>query len=202
MRAWIALIAPGDSALRAFFDNTSNANPGSRGGAILNAGTMLIDSSTFTGSRARGFGGAIAGREGVATTVTGSTFSGNASILGGDSFTLGPQFSVSRSIVENCDTPVISTGDNIGKDSSCFPSSTALNDRVNLDPGLVALADNGGPTKTMALLSGSPAIDQVIVNAATCSGTDQRGVARPLGVRCDIGAFELDSDPIFANGFE
>jgi hypothetical protein len=47
-----------------------------------------------------------------------------------------------------------------------------------------------------------PAIDAVTVNAATCSGTDQRGAPRPMGPRCDIGAFEFDPDPIFASGFD
>ena len=55
------------------------------------------------------------------------------------------------------------------------------------------LADNGGPTLTHALVSGSPAIDASPVDA-DCPTTDQRGVARPQGVACDIGAFELGSD--------
>ena len=53
----------------------------------------------------------------------------------------------------------------------------------------------------MTLLDGSPAIDAIIVTAASCTGTDQRGIARPFGARCDIGAFEK-TDLIFANGFE
>ncbi len=63
-------------------------------------------------------------------------------------------------------------------------NSTALTDI--LDP---ALANNGGPTLTHALVTDSPAIDA----AGDCSplGTDQRGVARPQGLACDIGAFEL-----------
>jgi hypothetical protein len=58
------------------------------------------------------------------------------------------------------------------------------------DPLLGALADNGGPTQTMALGAGSPAID---ANTESCPPPliDQRGVARPQGVACDIGAFEL-----------
>ncbi|MFI5166294.1 MAG: choice-of-anchor Q domain-containing protein [Thermoanaerobaculales bacterium] len=56
------------------------------------------------------------------------------------------------------------------------------------DPLLLALANNGGPTQTMALQFGSPAIDAG--NPATCLATDQRGHAR-IGV-CDIGAIEFD----------
>jgi uncharacterized repeat protein (TIGR01451 family) len=62
-----------------------------------------------------------------------------------------------------------------------------------VDPLLGTLSDNGGSTETHALLAGSPAI-----NAGSCTDTaaatvtaDQRGVARPQGTACDIGAFEL-----------
>jgi hypothetical protein len=61
------------------------------------------------------------------------------------------------------------------------------------DAMLGPLAGNGGPTRTHALLAGSPAID-----AGTCTdpdgdtvATDQRGVGRPEGSACDTGAFEL-----------
>jgi CSLREA domain-containing protein len=59
------------------------------------------------------------------------------------------------------------------------------------DPKLGSLADNGGPTQTQALQAGSAAIDQVPVSGAGCPPTDQRGVARPSGTACDIGAYEL-----------
>jgi hypothetical protein len=51
------------------------------------------------------------------------------------------------------------------------------------------LADNGGPTQTMALLGDSPPRDAG--NDLTCALTDQRGVTRPQGSHCDMGAFEL-----------
>ena len=60
---------------------------------------------------------------------------------------------------------------------------------VIANPKLGPIASNGGPTKTLALSVGSPAID----GGTACSeDTDQRYVARPQGVTCDIGAFELD----------
>jgi CSLREA domain-containing protein len=58
------------------------------------------------------------------------------------------------------------------------------------DLHLGALADNGGLTPTLALLPGSPAIDAA--SSASCPATDQRGVKRPQGAGCDIGAFEYD----------
>lgn len=50
------------------------------------------------------------------------------------------------------------------------------------------LADNGGPTQTHALVNDSPAIDAA--DDTVCPTTDQRGVSRPQGAFCDIGAFE------------
>jgi hypothetical protein len=61
---------------------------------------------------------------------------------------------------------------------------------LTADPNLGPLADNGGPTWTRALLPGSPAIDAG--DASSCLATDQRGIIRPQGVRCDIGSFELE----------
>jgi hypothetical protein len=60
---------------------------------------------------------------------------------------------------------------------------------IFLDPLLGPLADNGGPNQTMALQTGSPAIDAG--NTVSCPGTDQRGISRLQGSACDIGAFEV-----------
>ena len=61
---------------------------------------------------------------------------------------------------------------------------------ANRNPKLGKLRDNGGPTWTLALGSGSAAIDRVPRKGADCPATDQRGVGRPQGRACDIGAFE------------
>ncbi|MBE0542629.1 MAG: hypothetical protein IH623_14815, partial [Verrucomicrobia bacterium] len=74
----------------------------------------------------------------------------------------------------------------LSSDGSCdFTNATSLN---NTDPKLGPLANNCGPTLTMALLPGSPAIDAG--NTAAAPPTDQRGVPRPYGQAADIGAFE------------
>jgi CSLREA domain-containing protein len=62
-----------------------------------------------------------------------------------------------------------------------------------------ALADNGGLTPTLALLPGSPAIDAA--SSARCPATDQRGVLRPQGAGCDIGAFEYYEHEWVVTGF-
>ena len=59
-----------------------------------------------------------------------------------------------------------------------------------VDPKLDPRANNGGPTQTMALLGGSPAIDGGNPTASQCESKDQRGVPRSLSGRCSIGAYE------------
>ena len=73
---------------------------------------------------------------------------------------------------------------------------------IGVDPLLSALANNGGPTRTHALLPGSVAIDAGENVEALV--TDQRGsgFARMIGAQTDIGAFESDPDRILTNGFE
>lgn len=86
-------------------------------------------------------------------------------------------------------------GYNLDDGTSCnFSSSNNSLSNVNplLDPA--GLKHNGGTTETVALLDGSPAIDAIPSAANGCGTTfarDQRGVSRPQGSACDIGAFEL-----------
>jgi hypothetical protein len=87
----------------------------------------------------------------------------------------------------NCGGPgFVDEGHNLSSDDSCsFSAPGSLN---AIDPRLGPLADYGGPTLTMALLAGSPALDAA--DPAFCPPTDQRGRLRPFGAGCDIGAFE------------
>jgi uncharacterized repeat protein (TIGR03803 family) len=89
----------------------------------------------------------------------------------------------------NCMGRVTDTGHNISSDPSCaFTANTSLN---NTDPRLGSLSNNGGPTLTLPLLAGSPAIDAG--NTSLAPATDQRGFPRPAGLAADIGAFEYGS---------
>jgi len=86
----------------------------------------------------------------------------------------------------NCSGGITDLGDNLSSDNSCaFSGSGSLN---NTDPKLGPLTNNGGPTLTMRLLPGSPAIDAGDNTAAP--PTDQRGFPRPVGLAADIGACE------------
>jgi hypothetical protein len=98
----------------------------------------------------------------------------------------------------NCSSPAISNGYNLSNDAVCAFNGTGdiINSPAGLDPG--GLQDNGGPTQTIALLAISPAVDAIpvsptnyctLTDGVTPVATDQRGVARPQGSACDIGAY-------------
>ena len=105
----------------------------------------------------------------------------------GDQPAQGGELQVGNSILsgegfDNCDGSVVDLGNNLS-----WPIENDCPGTQD-DPRLDTLADNGGPTETMALLAGSPAIDAGDIES--CAVTDQRGVSRPQGETCDIGAFE------------
>jgi hypothetical protein len=82
------------------------------------------------------------------------------------------------------------SSNNLIQDSlvACGLTNGVNGDIIGQDPALGALANNGGFTQTHALLAGSPAIDAGTNTG--CPATDQRGITRPQGARCDIGAYE------------
>jgi hypothetical protein len=101
---------------------------------------------------------------------------------------------------DNCDGTMVSHGYNLSSDGSC--GFNGAGDLINTDPSIAALADNGGPTRTHALLLNSPAIDGG--DPLGCSdysdqllAVDQRGLPRTRDgdgdatETCDIGAYEL-----------
>jgi len=103
----------------------------------------------------------------------------------------------------NCEGPITSDGYNLSDDSSC--NFHNIGDRNNIDPKLGTLGNYGGPTQTIRLLSGSPAIDAG--NPSGCTDgqghllkTDQRGMPRPNTEDiedkkgCDMRAYERQSD--------
>jgi hypothetical protein len=148
-----------------------------------------ITNCTISGNTAGGDGGGIYKMSGGGggLTVTNSTISGNT---GGGVYSTKRKATLSNTIVANqtsgadCSGPINSSGYNLSSDASC--GFTGTGDKQSVNPLLVALANNGGPTLTMALLAGSPAID----TGSCVNATDQRGNARPNGATCDIGAFE------------
>jgi hypothetical protein len=165
----------------------------------IGSGTIRVTNSTFSGNAVTqdglGFGGAIF--TSMELVLTNSTLYGNRSNEGiGTAVWDGgaPGITILNSILtgagEVCAISIVtpvSGGNNLVSDGSCgFPADPA----TLLSPDL---ADNGGPTRTHALLPGSSAIDggdPAVCAARPVNGIDQRGRPR-TGRTCDIGAFEL-----------
>lgn len=137
------------------------------GEASLNNVTISENTDIVPGAGLRVAGGAT-------LTVRNSIVANNVNSAGGDQ--------------PDCSGSINSQGYNlIGNSSGC--SGLAATDQINVDARLSALRDNGGRTATHALNINSPALDSG--DPATCQPHDQRGVWRPQGARCDIGAFEM-----------
>ena len=181
-----------------FTGNTSTSS----GGAITNTNiskSLSITNSTFFANSATGSGGAIV--DVGSATITSGTFAGNSSpdggalyfsSLNGGTLTLGDTILASSSGSDNCSFSGTFTdaGYNLDDGTSCG-FTNANHDLSSTNPTLGALASNGGPTQTMALLPGSPAIDAGGTSANGCPATDQRNITRPQGAACDIGAYEF-----------
>ena len=177
---------------------SGNTASSAGGGIFTNFGTLTITNSTLSGNIASGSsgGGGIYSSQAtiafVNSTVASNTTAGtNGGGLRGDT---NATYTFKNTIVANStggDCFGLGTfttlGYNIDSDNTC--SLTHANDKAGVNPVLGPLADNGGLTKTHALLSGSPALDAG--DNAAAPTTDQRGTARPQGSVSDIGAFEL-----------
>jgi hypothetical protein len=184
------------------------------GGGIANHGGIVkINNSTISGNTAIAhcLGGGKCFNHGggiytdSASSVSSTTIGRNGS--GGGIFnnpvyagTVKFQNTIVANQSGNCNGTLISKGHNLSSDNTCnFSGPGDLN---NTDPQLGPLQYNGGPTQTMALPSGSPAIDAGNPNGCTDNRghlltTDQRGMPRPDPEDtsgCDIGAFESQTD--------
>jgi hypothetical protein len=196
---------------------TVNGNLAAVGGGIYNSNgqTATIVDSTVSGNSAYGGGGGVVNQGTMSfndVTVAGNVADKAAAIApGGGVFNgSGSSFAVQNSIIAgnslqnaggsatgpDCGgSAFTSGGHNLVQKSAGCTGFTASGDIIHKSAKLGALADNGGPTLTRALLSGSPAIDGGSPSTPgsggnACAKRDQRGVTRPLGKRCDIGALE------------
>jgi hypothetical protein len=98
--------------------------------------------------------------------------------------------SISGNCVSEPNGGIIDGGNNLDSDGTCGFSSGIVNPLL----GSAGLQNNGGPTKTIGLQSACQAIDagnDTVCSAWPVNGVDQRGVVRPQGPHCDIGAFEV-----------
>jgi hypothetical protein len=181
--------------------NEGGANIFATGAGIANSATMAINNSTISGNNriTHGIGG-IANLQGT-LMISNSTIAGNQGGIYVNAGTLSLQNSiVGNNSGGNCFGPVSSKGYNLSSDSTC--NFLGPGDMNNTNPMLGVLQNNGGPTETMTLLLGSPAVDAGNPIGCTDSRghllkTDQRGMPRPNPEDtggCDMGAFEMQGD--------
>jgi hypothetical protein len=187
------------------FSNNSSVSFGG-GLETSGVGSLTLTNSTVSANRATTEGGGLYWYPGVSSgpvTILNSTITNNVAVTqGGNIYTGGvggynASINLKNTIVasgspNNCSGTLMSLGNNLESTNTC--GLTSAGDKINTNPKLGLLLNNGGATSTHALLLGSPAID-----AGTnigCPATDQRGVTRPIdGNRdgsavCDIGAVE------------
>ncbi|WP_265594698.1 choice-of-anchor Q domain-containing protein [Haloferula sp. BvORR071] len=199
-------------------NSVSNAVFAGSGGAMFNSGgVVMIDHSTISGNSAIGPGGNSDSAGGIITnvgsvTLTNSTVTGNSGDIGGGIRGVNGGIVRAKSTLIALNTspsgpdvngPLTSDGFNlIGNAAGAVAAPALSSDQIGVTPAalnLGPLLDNGGPTKTHALLSNSVAVDKGHSNA---SFVDQRGLMQPLdlpganapgGDGADIGAFEYGS---------
>lgn len=206
-------------------ESTFSGNTGTSdtGGAVLveNGASLSLRNSTFVGNSftvaaasAGARGGAVGYRSDPAitaltlqnVTILAPTFmptGSQGSALAGRGAGSGLILSLYSTIIDgSCRSdgavPEFAIGNIKTSGDNCGLGGGNLVGVSRADIALGPLRDNGGATPTMVPASGSVAIDGG--NDLGCAGIDQRGVARPSGLRCDAGAIET-GEVIFANGF-
>jgi CSLREA domain-containing protein len=184
---------------------SNNTAPGS-GGGIANQDSLTLINTTVTANSAAAAGGLILYGNSTLSmdhcTVAGNTVTSSISELWAQSDTIA---AIHNSILAGSSygntcyiigANLTDQGYNLSSDQSCG-FSTVSHDLIDTNPLLSPLADNGGPTETMALSSGDPAID--MADPILSLSKDQRGYFRPVNGNADpesisdIGAFEYSS---------
>ncbi|QJW98370.1 right-handed parallel beta-helix repeat-containing protein [Frigoriglobus tundricola] len=193
-------------------NSTIDHNTAPNGGGIFNVGALTVTNSTIADNTAQA-GGGISNSIGN-EAILNSTISGNsASDQGGGIFSELSTLVLHDTIVAGNSAPnggpdvdglisgsvavggtTFTEGHNLignGSLSSGWAATDLVGANATIDPKLGPLQNNGGPTLTMALLPGSPALDAGGPDATGLPQTDQRGAARVVGHAADIGALEL-----------
>jgi CSLREA domain-containing protein len=189
------------------------------GGTIVNTtitGNSLFYRANTLPDEVTGYGGGIDHRGSGNVTIVNSTITNNHALKAGGGYNSGMGYTPNPDLTstwpyrttllntviagntvngapENCHVAAMiieSRGHNLADDTSCFLSGPG--DLPGLPPRLGPLAMNGGPTATQLPLKGSPLIDAGTYDG--CPADDQRGVPRPQGPACDIGAVEVSPD--------
>ncbi len=163
------------------------------GGALYNdGGTLQVSNSTISANNAVASGGGLHNNNGSAALTNVTFYENGANNGAGGISNSGANLAITNTIVahmaasgDDC-SGVTAGAFNLDSDGTCQAAITA-------DPMLDTLKDNGGATLTHALLVGSLAIDagdNATCAAAPINNVDQRGMSRPVGTSCDLGAYE------------
>jgi hypothetical protein len=186
-------------------DGTTHLHENGGGGIYLHQGSLTAVNSTLSDNQVSvppnlvdNGGGGLFVADGQASLVNVSIAGNNASSstamdAGGALYRDGGSVTARNTLIasntadlaRNCFGTITSQGHNIEDANTCGLSGPG--DKKSTPVTLGPLAFNGGPTRTRAIFSTGPAFDA----GAACPAVDQRGVKRPKGLRCDVGAFEI-----------
>ena len=188
--------AGGDGGVGGVKGGAGGAGGSAIGGGIYNAGDITVVNCTFSKGSASGgdAGSAGSGAAGGKNGKTGSSFGGNIANVAKKKH---GAFDLVNSIVATALSgntgygTIVDGGFNLSADKSIkFKKKSTSLMNTNALFGGGDIADNGGPTETIALTTNSPAVDKIPFDLAPL--TDQRGFSRDVGTAADIGAYELD----------
>lgn len=185
VRGTAQMFAGGILSNSGFLELSGSTLSGNSSPVVANGGVAHLRNCTVSGNwSAQPVRGAI-GNSG-SMTITNCTIAQNRVPGLENTGTLELASSIVAGNDRDCLGAITSLGYNIDGDGSCGLAGVG---DLTADPLLGPLRANGGPAPTHALLPGSPAIDQI--PGADCRvSTDQRGVGRPQGDGCDVGAYE------------
>lgn len=174
-----------------------NAAPSARGGGLYNQSVAGLENVTLSDNTAQATtisGGAVYNFQGsLSLTHTTVSFNRAPAVVNEAPGAVNIVNSIVASstvgvggTIDSCNGVITSSGNNLDSGSTCGFGGGSIN---NADPQLGPLQDNGGGTLSRIVSVGSPAVDAA--DDGLCVDFDQRGVGRPQGSHCDIGAYEV-----------
>ena len=179
---------------------TNNSALALQGGGIYNAGNATLVNATISDNKTPSSTGGGLYNTGGTTDLKNVTVSNNTQP--GVHNASGTVTLVNTIVDQSCNGTLTSNGHNLETGTTCHLNASG--DITNTNPLLGLLQNNGGPTPSRTIFANGPEIDRG--DNGQCPSTDQRGLPRPQGDFCDIGAIESvtfsnnTGGPIVPNG--